>query len=226
MPMGKLAKWQMLLSEFDIIYVAQKAIKGQALADLLAETPIDDEFEHLWNFFPDEEAMAMEEEVTEPYSGWRLFFDESVNYKRPGITVVLISETRQHYPMAAKLNFRCTNNMAEYEACVLGLRMALDMNIQELLHPESAHIDPLEIRQREEQPHCAHVEAEPDGQPWYADIKTYLEKREYPPESSANQKKTIKRLANGFFLNKEILYKRTPNLGLLRSAISARYTEI
>ncbi|XP_059285942.1 uncharacterized protein LOC132039486 [Lycium ferocissimum] len=193
--------------------------------------------------------MAMEEEVAEPYSGWRLFFDGAVNYKGSGIGAVLISETGQHYPMAAKLNFRCTNNMAEYEACILGLRMALDMNIQELLrlcerfksidfrhtpraqnefadalatiasmiqHSVSTHIDPLEITLREEHAHCAHVEAEPDGQPWYADIKAYLEKREYPPESSANQKKTIRRLANGFFLNKEVLYKRTPDLGLLR----------
>ncbi|XP_059277802.1 uncharacterized protein LOC132031981 [Lycium ferocissimum] len=35
--------------------------------------------------------------------------------------------------MAAKLKFRCTNNMEEYEACILGLRMALDMDISLLL---------------------------------------------------------------------------------------------
>ncbi|XP_059311644.1 uncharacterized protein LOC132063201 [Lycium ferocissimum] len=83
-------------------------------------------------------------------------------------------------------------------------------------HPKSTHINPLEITLIEEQAHCAHVEAELDGQPWYADIKAYLEKGEYPPESSANQKKAIRRLANGFFLNKEVLYKRTPDLGFLR----------
>ncbi|XP_060200507.1 uncharacterized protein LOC132628758 [Lycium barbarum] len=77
-------------------------------------------------------------------------------------------------------------------------------------HSEITHIDPLEITLREEQAHYAHVEAEPDDQPC-ADIKAYLEKREYPSESSANQKKTIRRLANGFFLNKEVLYKRIPD---------------
>ncbi|XP_060182142.1 uncharacterized protein LOC132611786 [Lycium barbarum] len=269
MPIGKLAKWQMLLSELDIVYVAQKAIKGQALADLLAESPVDDELEPLRTFFPDEKVMAIEEKLLEPYSGWRLFFDGAVNYKGSSIGTVLISETSQHYPMAAKLNFRCTNNLAEYEACILGLRMALDMNIQELLvigdfdllinqvkgnwatkndkilpyvnlaqrlcgrfksidfrhthtpraqnefvdvlatiasmiqHPKSGHIDLLEITLKEEQAHCACVEAEPDGKPWYVDIKTYLEKGEYPLESSANQKKTIRRLANSFLLNKE-----------------------
>ena len=35
--------------------------------------------------------------------------------------------------MAAKLRFNCTNNMAEYEACILGLKMAVDMNVYELL---------------------------------------------------------------------------------------------
>lgn len=41
MPTGKLANWEILLSEFDIVYVTQKAIKGQALADHLAENPVN-----------------------------------------------------------------------------------------------------------------------------------------------------------------------------------------
>ena len=39
---GRIARWQMLLSEFDILYVTQKAIKGSALAEYLAQQPIDD----------------------------------------------------------------------------------------------------------------------------------------------------------------------------------------
>ncbi|XP_059302205.1 uncharacterized protein LOC132054169 [Lycium ferocissimum] len=93
-------------------------------------------------------------------------------------------------------------------------------------HPESAHIDPLENTLKEEQAHCSCVEVEPDGRPWYVDIKTYLEKGEYPPESSANQRKTIRRLTNGFFLNKEVLYKRTPDLGLLRCVDAEEATKL
>ncbi|XXG68721.1 hypothetical protein AAC387_Pa06g1742 [Persea americana] len=37
---ARLAKWSILLSQFDIRYVPQKAIKGQALADFLAEHPL------------------------------------------------------------------------------------------------------------------------------------------------------------------------------------------
>ncbi|XP_070013038.1 uncharacterized protein [Nicotiana sylvestris] len=40
MPTWKLAKWQILLSEFDIVDVTQKAVKGHALADHLAENPV------------------------------------------------------------------------------------------------------------------------------------------------------------------------------------------
>ena len=43
----------MLLSEFDIVYVTQKAIKAQALADHLTENPVDEENEPLKTYFHD-----------------------------------------------------------------------------------------------------------------------------------------------------------------------------
>ena len=75
----------------------------------------------------------MGEDISEAYPGWRLFFDGAANHQRKGVGAVLVSESGQHYPMAAKLRFNCTNNMAEYEACILGLKMAVDMNVYELL---------------------------------------------------------------------------------------------
>ena len=38
----RISHWQMLLSEYDIEYRAQKAIKGSILADHLAHQPIED----------------------------------------------------------------------------------------------------------------------------------------------------------------------------------------
>ena len=55
MPTGRLAKWQILLTEFDIVYITRTAMKAQALADHLAENPVDDEYESLNTYFPDEE---------------------------------------------------------------------------------------------------------------------------------------------------------------------------
>ena len=103
MPTGKLAKWQILLSEFDIVYVTQKAIKGQALADHLAENPVDRDYEPLKTYFPDEEVLFVGEEISEPYDGWRMFFDGASNSKGVGIGAVLISETGQYYPISPRL---------------------------------------------------------------------------------------------------------------------------
>ena len=36
---GWIAQWQVLLLEFDILYVTQKAIKGSALVDYLTHNP-------------------------------------------------------------------------------------------------------------------------------------------------------------------------------------------
>ena len=77
--------------------------------------------------------MLVREDITEICPGWRLFFDGAINFKGSGIGAVLVSETGQHYSITAKLCFPCTNNMAEYEACILGLKLALDMGVRELL---------------------------------------------------------------------------------------------
>ncbi|XP_070015063.1 uncharacterized protein [Nicotiana sylvestris] len=84
-------------------------------------------------YFPDEEISFVGEEITETYDGWRMFFNGAANFKEVCNRAILVSETGQHYPVFTKLRFLCTNNMAEYVACILGLNLAIDMNIQELL---------------------------------------------------------------------------------------------
>ena len=95
-PTRMLAKWQMLLSEFDIVNVTQKAIKAQALADHLAENPIDEEYEPLKTYFSDEEIMFMGEDISEAYPSWRLFFVGVKNHQGRGIGAVLVSESGQY----------------------------------------------------------------------------------------------------------------------------------
>ena len=92
----------MLLSEFDIVYMTQKAIKGQALADHLAE---NEGYEPLKTYFPDEEVLFVREDISESYPGWRMFFDGALNSRGSGIGAVLISESGQHFPATAKLRF-------------------------------------------------------------------------------------------------------------------------
>ena len=80
----------------------------------------------------------------------------------------------------------------------------------------SDYIDPLDIELKEHPVHCSHVEVELDGLPCYFDIKKYLESGTYPEDATSNQKKSICRMARNFFISREVLYRRNPDLGLLR----------
>ncbi|XP_070004944.1 uncharacterized protein [Nicotiana sylvestris] len=252
---------------------------GCALADHLAENPVDNEYIPLSTHFPDEEVNSIEEVVPENHPVWKMYFDGAVNIKGVGIGAILFSPIGHHYPATTRLQFFCTNNTAEYEACIMGLKMAIDLDVRELLvmgdsnllikqaqgewetqdiklipyrqcvrdlskrfksiefrhiprfhneladalatlasmlpYPGNTHIDPLEIQVRNQHGYCNTIETEPDGEPWYHDIKRFLKTREYPEHAKGDQKRTIRRLASGFFLNGEILYKRTPDLNLL-----------
>jgi hypothetical protein len=126
---GRIARWQMLLSEYDIEYRTQKAIKGSILADHLAHQPIDD-YQSIKFDFPDEEIMYLKmkdcdeplpEEGPDPESRWGLIFDGAVNAYGNGIGAVIITPKGTHIPFSARLLFDCTNNIAEYEACIMGI---------------------------------------------------------------------------------------------------------
>jgi hypothetical protein len=56
---GRIARWQMLLSEYDIEYRAQKAIKGSILADQFAYQPIED-YQSVQYDFHDVEILYLE----------------------------------------------------------------------------------------------------------------------------------------------------------------------
>ena len=127
---SRLMRWLVLLTEFDIQYVTQKSIKGSVLADHLASLPIiysrviDDDF-------PDEEIAG----VTS-FSGWRMYFDGAANHSRYGIGVLLISSHGDHIPRSVRLAFAdcypATNNIVEYETCILGLETTLELEIRRM----------------------------------------------------------------------------------------------
>ncbi|XP_058082367.1 uncharacterized protein LOC131230460 [Magnolia sinica] len=128
---GRITKWQLLLSEFDITYVTQKAIKGQALADHLAGHSLP-YYQPLKTFFPDEDVLLIEEEERKA-GEWTLFFDGAVNSKGSRVGAILYSPDDVPIPISKRLAFQCTNNVTEYEACIAGLREANILNIKKLL---------------------------------------------------------------------------------------------
>ncbi|XP_075080232.1 uncharacterized protein LOC142165759 [Nicotiana tabacum] len=107
-------------------------MKAQALADHLTENPVDDEYQPLNAYFPDEEVNSVGV-ISEDTNFWKMFFDGAVNAKSVGIEAILISPTGQHYPATAQLRFSYTNNIAEYDACIMGMNMAIDQYVEELL---------------------------------------------------------------------------------------------
>ncbi|KAA3473594.1 RNA-directed DNA polymerase (Reverse transcriptase), Ribonuclease H [Gossypium australe] len=125
---GRMARWQILLSKFDIVYVNQKAIKGSAVTEFLASRALED-YEPLNFDFLNKELMCVTN--TEECS-WKLNFDGASNAVGNGIGAILISPSGDHYPFTCKLDFDCTNNMAEYEACIMGLRAAVERKIKVL----------------------------------------------------------------------------------------------
>ncbi|XP_034695730.1 uncharacterized protein LOC117921893 [Vitis riparia] len=133
---GKLMRWLVLLTEFDIHYVTHKSVKGSIIADHLASLPISDD-KSVDDDFPDEQIVSMTS-----IKGWRLYFDGAANQSRFGIGILLISPQGDHIPRSVRLAFsdhhRLTNNIVEYEACITGLETALDLVIRQLeIHGDS-----------------------------------------------------------------------------------------
>ena len=105
---GKISRWLVLLTEFDIEYITTKVIKGRAVAEFLALNVV--EGKEQWNLeFPDENLALIE------CREWMLYFNGAVNNKGVGLGVILVTPKGETIPMAKKLDFKVTNNMVEYE---------------------------------------------------------------------------------------------------------------
>ena len=79
--------------------------------------------------FPDEDEMTVDED---DHCRWKLYFDGAANAIESGIGTVLVSTKGQQTPITVKLGFDCTNNMTDYEACIVSLQAALEFGAYEL----------------------------------------------------------------------------------------------
>ncbi|GMP96894.1 hypothetical protein CsSME_00045332 [Camellia sinensis var. sinensis] len=124
---GKVARWLLALGEFEITCVAPKAIKSQALADLLAQFPSGD-------YEPVNEELRGEVHATmaSEESFWTLSFDGAAAGGKGGTGIVLTSKSGEKLYLSYKLDFHCSNNEAEYEALILGLIAAEKHSIKKI----------------------------------------------------------------------------------------------
>jgi ribonuclease HI len=100
---GRIGKWILALSEFELQFESTKAIKGQIIADFITEHR-DPSIDLL--------------EIT-PRA---LFFDGSSCGKGGGVGILLISPRGETFEFAIPIQPTVTNNQAEYEALLRGLQ--------------------------------------------------------------------------------------------------------
>ncbi|KAG9450539.1 hypothetical protein H6P81_010504 [Aristolochia fimbriata] len=111
---------------FAINFVPQRAIKGQALANFLADHPVPAEWE-LTEEFPDEEIFLVE--VLPP---WEMYFDGAARRSGAGAGVPFVSPKKDLLTYSFVLTQACSNNEAEYQDILLGLGMAVEMQLPQL----------------------------------------------------------------------------------------------
>ncbi|GJY61517.1 reverse transcriptase domain-containing protein [Tanacetum coccineum] len=122
---GKLAKYVVELGAYNITFIPRNAVKGQVLADFLSEAP-EGEREDSYFRMPE---VPLGKDDTE---SWMLFTDGASSPKGLGAGLVLIGPNGIEYTYALRLTFLSTNNKAEYEALLAGLRIARQMNISNI----------------------------------------------------------------------------------------------
>ncbi|XP_050916537.1 uncharacterized protein LOC127131666 [Lathyrus oleraceus] len=74
----------------------------------------------------------------------------------------------------------------------------------------------IHIYHLDEPTYCLAIEDDPDNKPWFYDIKTFLEKQQYPEGIPITDKKALRRLFSNFFLSGDVLYKQNYDSLLLR----------
>ncbi|XP_071924828.1 uncharacterized protein [Coffea arabica] len=130
-----MTKWAVELAEHDIGYQPRTAIKAQALADFLAEGA----------------SLAITGQSSPPresWSGepWILFVGRASSKEGSGAGLLLISSTGEELTFALRFDFPASNNEAEYEALLTGLRIAHQMGITAIKVRSDSQLVVLQVR--------------------------------------------------------------------------------
>ncbi|XP_050229158.1 uncharacterized protein LOC126678297 [Mercurialis annua] len=110
---NRIGKWAIAMSEFTLVYVRQRAVKGQVLVDFLVDHP----------------SITLREETISccDIAMREMWFDGSRTSQGAGTGVHIVSPLRASYRLSFKLQFECTNNQAEYEALIFGLEILAEV---------------------------------------------------------------------------------------------------
>ncbi|XP_058099790.1 uncharacterized protein LOC131244158 [Magnolia sinica] len=133
---GQLTKWPIELGEFDIRYWLRTAIKGQTMADFIAE------FTTLNTEMADADSKAIpttspdppliQDVASDSERRWILYVDGSSNSKRARARIVLVAPDSTSIQYAIRIGFKASNNEAEYDALLAGLKLAASLRVHSL----------------------------------------------------------------------------------------------
>ena len=119
---GRIVKWAMELCPFSMDFQSRTTVKSQALADFIAEwtdlnaPPAPNIFDH-----------------------WLMFFDGSLNINDAGAGILFVPPNKDKLHYVLRILFPASNNVAEYEACLHGIRLAMELGVKRLyVHGDSA----------------------------------------------------------------------------------------
>ena len=118
---GRIVKWGMILGAFDIRYMPRTAVKGQVLADLVAEFAEPTQEGGGETLSLDGKLISAISQQ-EP-SWWKVHINDAANQRGLGVGLVLVSLEGITIEKSLRLGFSATNNEAEYEALLEGMLM-------------------------------------------------------------------------------------------------------
>ncbi|GKV17775.1 hypothetical protein SLEP1_g28236 [Rubroshorea leprosula] len=205
---GRLIGWSIELSEYDLKFQPRTTIKGQAIADFLVEC-----------------ISVTEGDKAPDYPAWVLYVDGAANIEGSGARAVLIGPDGFKSEHALRFKFQTTNNAAEYEALIYGLKLASELKVQSIRVFSDSQLVRSTIVEVLDAPsytdftvECQLLSTDPSTPSWTTPLMNYLQSGELPEDPSTA--KSIKRRAAHFTLLDNQLYKRATSMPLLRCLTS------
>ena len=110
---GRLLKWEIEVSEFDIEYRPHMAIKAQALTNFIVETTYAD--------------------TSEPVGIWQIVIDCSATQTGAGASIVMTSPDGEIFEYVVRFSFKGSNNEAEYKVALAGINLSIAAGAKKIL---------------------------------------------------------------------------------------------